>query len=93
MQNDRQQQQGAGDVVLNSSDWEFDEDAEAENRFKHAGQASLAKLIDRKHEDRYETKKSSKQLQPCNINPRVEYMTKLWVNRIQTFREHTLCVE
>ncbi|KAL8643647.1 MAG: hypothetical protein Q9210_007603, partial [Variospora velana] len=64
-----------------------------QNRFQHAGQASLAKLLDRKFEDRYETKRSVKQRQPFNINPRVHYKTTLWLNRIQTFREHTLCVD
>ncbi|KAL8930231.1 MAG: hypothetical protein Q9208_000848 [Pyrenodesmia sp. 3 TL-2023] len=77
---------------FNSSDLELGDVDEAvpANRWANTGKASVDKILDSKLEDRVQTKKSSKQLGYANVNLKSEANVCLWINRVQSFREHTL---
>lgn len=77
-----------GDESENSSDWDFGNPPP--NPYADAGKASIERLFNNRIEDRRDSKKAVKHLRYTSQNPQTEYVTYLWVNRMQAYRKHTL---
>lgn len=79
---------------VNSSDFEFEETpATNSNLFAQAGKASIEAIINNAVQDRYNSKKISKQLTFVKGSKKTQYINNLWYRRMQAFREHTLKVK
>lgn len=76
-------------IMEDSSDYEFEE-AITRKAVKDIASKSLEKIIQAAQEDRYLSKKTSKQLEWGHGSPGTQYLQQLWIARFQTFREHTL---
>ena len=79
---------------MNSSHFELDDAPTATtNPFAQAGKASIEAIIHNAVEDRYNSKKISKQLTFVKGSKKKQYLCNLWYNRLQAFEEHTLKVK
>ena len=74
----------------NSSDWEFEDNNTAKGPVRYPGQKSIARIIEDAQQDRFNSKRTVKQLQYGRGVAGTKYAQSLWATRFEAFRANVL---